>query len=145
MAWVSTAYGHRFPAPGTFVTIEASPPNTGLQCVPEPCAVSSDGRRQVQWPAGHRVRLLDAGAPEIAELPPAAPITSLHKRRWWNVILGNPAGYVPDDALTDQIQIALPANEYLSFGPPWMRSWQVVFLSVLTITSLGIKFAFRLR
>lgn len=145
MAWVSTAYGHRFPAPGALVTIEASPSNAGLQCVPEPCAVSRDGLRQVPWPAGHGVRLLDAAAREIAELPPAAPITSLHKKRWWNVVLGNPAGYVPDDVLVDQVRIALPVNEYLGFGPPWMRSWQVVFLAVLTATSLAIKFAFRLR
>jgi hypothetical protein len=146
MAWLSITYGHRFPAPGAFVAIDASPPDGGLQCVPEPCPVSSDGFWQVAWPGGGRkVRLLDAAAREIADLPPAAPITLLHKRRWWNVVLGNPAGYVPHDALVDQIRIALPENEYLGFGPSWMRSWQVVFLSALTATSLSIKFWFGLR
>lgn len=146
MTWLSTAYGHRFPAPGTWVTIEASPSHGGVQCVPEPCLVLRDGIWQLQWPAReHKVQVLDARAREIAELPPAAPITLLHKRRWWNVVLGNPAGYIPDDVLVDQVQIGLPVNEYLSFGPPWMRSWQVVFVTVLTVTSLAIKFAFRLR
>lgn len=146
MTWLSTTYGHHFPAPGAMITIEASPSHGGLQCHPEPCPVLRDGLWQVQWPTGERkVRLLDGATREIAELPPVAPITLLHKKRWWNVLLGNPAGYVPDDVLVDQVQIGLPVNEYLDFGPPWMRSWQVVFATVLTVTSLAIKFAFRLR
>ena len=52
-------------------------------------------------PAGH----------VISTIPWAAPIATIHKRQWWNVLVGNPAGYLPDDAGVERIEPELAPTD----------------------------------
>ena len=75
----------------------------------------------------------------------AAPVSTVHQKRWWNRLIGNPAGYLPSPGDVDAVVLGLPREEYLPFGPRWLRSWIALFFAVVIIASLGLKFLWRLQ
>jgi hypothetical protein len=64
---------------------------------------------------------------------------------WWNRLIGNPLGYLPDDGPVERIDIDLPPRHVLSVGPEWVRTWLMPFFGALLVTSLLIKIVFRIR
>jgi hypothetical protein len=75
----------------------------------------------------------------------SAPVPTIHKRQWWNALIGNPLGYLPDSSRLEWIELGLPQREYLPFGPAWLRAWYVVFFGVLLAASLAIKVGARIE
>ena len=75
----------------------------------------------------------------VSTIPWSAPIPTIDKRHWWNFLIGNPAGYLPDDAGIERIELDLSPNEYLPFGPAWLRAWYGVFFAALLASSLALK------
>ncbi len=73
------------------------------------------------------------------ELPPQAPTPVLHKRQWWNALIANPAGYLPEDAPVESLRLGLPSHEILPLGPDWMRGWLFTYFVLLIDASLGFK------
>ena len=146
LAWLSQAYGYGFAAPGATLAVRIHPPEAAVTWEPPATRAGDRTAWQVVWPPeGQRVRLLDGGGREVFALPPAAPVTVIHKRRWWNLLLGNPIGYLPDDGGLDRVEMELPALAYHDIGPGWMRDWEAAFFAALLLCSLAIKFAFRIR
>jgi hypothetical protein len=128
LAWLSSAYGHTFPAPGSAPRLETVP-----------AALAAE------WVETSPPRIaLDAGG-ERADVVLAAPVTLLHKRRWWNALIGNPAGYLPAAAAADLIRIELPHREYMAFGPAWLRGWPPLFFSALLAASIALKVLARIE
>ena len=80
----------------------------------------------------------------VGDIALAAPVPTIHKKQWWNRLIGNPLGYLPADSDIDAIEIALPERDYLGFGPSWLRPWYVLFFTILVVGSLAIKMAFRI-
>ena len=74
-----------------------------------------------------------------------APNATIHKRQRWNLLIGNPAGYLPDDAKVERIELGLAPNEYLPFGPAWLRPWFSVFFAALLAGSLALKLVARIE
>lgn len=149
LAWLSTAYGRLEPRPAALVQVRV---------YPESAAVTWDGpvRRApetdawlVAWPGlGEAARLSGPDGRPIVELPLAAPVAVVHKKQWWNALLGNPAGYIPEGAALERVEIGLAKRRYLGFGPGWpgwIGSWEAIFLAVLVISSLAIKLVFRIK
>ncbi len=81
----------------------------------------------------------------VSTVPWAAPIATIHKRQWWNMLFGNPAGYLPDDGAVERIELGLAPNEHLPFGPSWLRPWYAVFFAALLAGSLAVKFVGRVE
>lgn len=126
IVWLDAAYGRALPPPG------------------EPVAVQVAGEFRGQWVAETdsmppQATVLDDGGATVAAISVAAPIPVIHKPRWWNVAIGNPAGYLPADAPIDRIDIDLPRQQFLSVGPEWVRGWEVTFFSVLILFAMGFK------
>jgi len=92
-----------------------------------------------------RIEVLDDRGHTANIIPLPVPVPTVHKYQWWNVLFGNPVGYLPDNAKIDRVEIDLPEQEFLSFGPSWLRSWEFLFLSVVLIVSIVIKVAFRIK
>lgn len=65
----------------------------------------------------------------------------LHARQWWNVLLANPAGYLPDAAGDLEITVQLPEPDLLGFGPGWLNHWLFWFL----VPSVVLGFYWRWR
>jgi hypothetical protein len=123
--WLDTAYGHT-------LEVEGNPPGT---------AVRPDGfdARVVAVPQGPprlEVRHRGAGSEPLVQVAMTAAVTRIEKRRWWNALIGNPAGYLPEDGPVESVILDLRPREYLSFGPPFMRSWPALFFAAVTLASL---------
>lgn len=126
IVWLDGAYGRAVPPPG------------------EPVSVHVPGEFRGRWIAGTsrtppHVEIVNGNGRTIADVAVAAPVPVIHKHRWWNFAIGNPAGYLPHDAPVERIEIDLPRQEFLSLGPEWLRGWEVGFFVALTLFALGFK------
>src|SRR5699024_6143220 len=132
IVWLDASYGHRFPTPQEQVAVEV--PAEGLV-----------GRLDNGLNSPPIAVVADASGTTVTEVILKAPIPLLHKWQGWNLLLGNPAGYLPDDAPVDRVQLALPRLEVLSFGPQWLRGWEPTFFAALMIFAFLLKYLRRLE
>jgi len=139
LAWMSTTYGHGFPDPGAAVEIRTVPNGleARLETVVSPAAAPSEPHREIV--------VIDPSGEVLHRLPWQAPVSTIHKREWWNALLGNPAGYLPDGGPLERIDLDIPAKEYLPIGPAWLKAWYVLFFGVLLAASLAIKVSARIE
>jgi hypothetical protein len=148
LVWVSNSFDASMPRPGEPVEVQAFAQDGGA--LPPlhwqgDARTAGEGRWTVAWPdAGRHLELLNADDEVLLTLPPPAPVGVVHQRRWWNVLLGNPAGYLPPGPV-DAVEIDLPRREYLPFGPGWLRGWIPLFFAVMIAVSLLLKILWRLH
>jgi hypothetical protein len=74
-----------------------------------------------------------------------APAGIVHKRHWLNVLVGNPAGYLPEQARTSSIRLHLPYREFIPIGPSWMRGWEAVYFLSALVVSLWLRWRWKLN
>ena len=151
LAWMSNAFDAYFPTAGQKITVTAVADDTH-QVPPmhwqggEAETAETPGRWQVPWPGENApMRLIDSDGSVLLTLPTKAPVSTVHQRRWWNDLVGNPAGYLPRPGDVDAVELGLPGVEFLNFGPSWLRSWITLFFLVVIVASLGLKFHWRLH
>jgi len=149
MAWASTRFGHEFPEPGAPVTLSGQPELSlapvHWQTSGADTPVYDAGVWTARWPGqSQRLVLIDDGL-KLLELPLAAPVPQIHKRVWWNSLLGNPAGYLPDQGSVDLVNIDLPARNYLPVGPRWLGHWLTLFLAASVASALLTKKLFKIH
>lgn len=126
IVWLSNDYGYRFPSDSEQAVAQATPGDY----VAEMVAHEGTSRRVVvREPQGN----------VVSDVPVGAPVPIIEKRRWWNLLIGNPAGYLPDTGPVDSVHIELPALEVVPFGPGWARGWEVIFFALFLVFSLIIK------
>ena len=156
LVWVSNAYGVKFPEPGTLVQVRAiadadaatpsqwewdGAPTRLIEGIEAPGTAWS-----VPWPEpGEPIALRAADGATVAELPPERPTPVLHKRQWWNALIGNPGGYLEPGNPAAAVHLDLPKKEMLPFGPDWMRGWEFLYFVLLIIGSLALKFIWRIH
>ncbi len=148
MAWASSQYGYDFPAAGDPVSVTTLPAEAAaeLRWHGGQAPTLEDGAWTVAWPAQRDGTELVTGAgSELLGLPLPAPVPQVHKKVWWNSLLGNPAGYLADDSPVDVVFLELPAQRHLPFGPGWLGNWLTVFLVVSVTGALVTKSVFRIH
>ncbi len=151
LVWMSNAFDASFPSAGQKIAVVAVPDDTH-QIPPMHWRGGEveDGKQAgswtVSWPdAAAPIELVDSDGTVVLTLPTEAPASTVHQKRWWNKLIGNPAGYLPSPGDLDAVALALPSEEFLPVGPSWLRSWIALFFAVVIITSLGLKFYWRLH
>jgi hypothetical protein len=145
LVWLAGAYGFTAPQPGAEVRIAATPADVGLTVDPESAANTTADGILLIWPADPAaVHIADSSGTIVERLPGDPPIDVVAKRQWWNALLGNPAGYLPDTAAADAVTFELPRRELLGFGPGWLRGWEATFIASVLIASIAIKLVFRI-
>jgi hypothetical protein len=144
--WVAGQFGYSSPAPGETVHITASPARSGqsLRWTPAEGVTDSEEGWHVSWPASGQTVQLAQGDQPLLSLPLPAEVPVIHKKQWWNSLMANPIGYLPDTVDTDLITIGLPPQTIIPFGPGWMQGWMFTFFMVFLISSLGFKFILRI-
>ncbi|HMR33549.1 MAG TPA: hypothetical protein PKA13_19835 [Geminicoccaceae bacterium] len=140
LAWVSHAYSYDLPAPGRVVPVTVEPAGIAVTLAP-----AAPEETAVTWPGqGERIDLRQDGSTSIEIPADELELGLVHKRRWWNWLLGNEAGYLPDDGPADTVRFGLEPREVLSVGPSWVRGWAFVYFASLLLVSLAIKLGFRI-
>jgi hypothetical protein len=126
LAWLAVAYGYSYPEVAQAPHLRTTP-------------ATLHARWQADQASTPHLTVTDTSGRIVADVTMAAPVPVVHPRRWWNSLLGNPAGYLPERSGVDLVEIDLPRREYLSFGPPWLRWWPAPFLLTLIVISLLLK------
>ena len=140
LAWLAATYDTAAPAAGTPVPVTSVPADAAIQVMPPATEPSS-----IAWPEpGGEYQVADSTGTIFAAPATASPPSIVHKRVWWNALLGNEAGYLPDTAAVDAIYLAVPSRELWTVGPSWMHGWLFVYLVSLIVVSLFVKFAFKI-
>jgi hypothetical protein len=124
--WLGIAYGSFYPTPGSAVAVDAGSYSGRW--------VAADGAD----PSPH-VEIAAPTGEVVSRAEVKAPVPVIAKRRWWNALYGNPAGYLPEDAPVDHVSIDLPRQVLLPFSSPWLNGWETVFLPSIFILALGYK------
>jgi hypothetical protein len=151
LIWMSNVYDALPPPVGEKIRIEAMadathqlPPMRWSGGYAE--ETGEEGVWQIAWPSNQQpMRLIDSDGMTLVQLPGAAPVSTIHQKRWWNRLFGNPSGYLPGPGDVDAVEIGLPSEEFQPFGPGWLRNWISLFFGVIVIGSLTLKFAWRLH
>ncbi|MEM7024147.1 MAG: hypothetical protein AAF637_16385 [Pseudomonadota bacterium] len=149
LVWISNSFGLVTPAPGEPIEVEAvASAGANLPALHWSAAVATsegEGEWIVRWPEpGTRLALQDADGKVLLDLPTPSPGSVVHQRRWWNALIGNPAGYLPPGPV-DVVTIGLPTRTFLPFGPSWLRGWIPLFFAVVIAVSLALKLVWRLH
>ena len=132
MAWLHTHYAYDLPAPDSAVEVRVEPDIAHARMIAE-----------ADEPP--RVEVRDDQGVLLQSVQLDAPVPVIHKKAWWNALIGNPLGYLPDDAPIERVEIGLPERQYLPIGPDWARNWLAVFLATVLAGSLLLKVLFRIR
>lgn len=132
LVWADARFGESFPPPG------------------ETVSVSVPGDFQGRWigrddGAEPVAEVTDTAGNRIAEISFPAPASTVHKWTWWNLLIGNPAGYLPESAPFDRVEVALPRQQFISVGPGWLRGWEPVFLLSTFLFALALKYVRRIE
>jgi len=155
LVWISNAYGVTMPPAGTGIEVRAIPTESaspsGWQwhgAAAEAIELPDEPGRawRLSWPGpASSATLITGRGEQVLELPPAHPAPVVHKRQWWNALIGNPAGYLPPASPAEAIDLDLPKKQMLPFGPGWMRGWEFLYFVLLVIGSLALKVVWRIH
>lgn len=147
IVWVSNEFAYQNPATGSAVAVAIEPGeavNGRLAWSAADAAQRTETGWVISWPSpGHPLSLLQDGK-SLFKLPPAFSIPVMHKRQWWNWLLANPAGYLPEEAIFEAVDIDLPEQQFLLFGPAWLRGWMFTFFTSFLLSSIGFKLALKI-
>lgn len=142
--WVSGEFGHVLPNAESEVFFSIEPISSDINWSPASEARVKDGGWAVNWPSqAGSVTMLEGRQPLLV-LPLEEPIPVIHKRRWWNLLVANPLGYLPKDSKTDVVHFELPEAIIIGSGPSWMRGWMFSFFMSFLLSSFGFKLLLRL-
>lgn len=150
LPWLSDTFEHAPPSPGSTVTVTAVPiASVAAQyewVPPQPAISGARSAWLITWPSAERSLLLRAvGDRVLLRLPLAKPVAIVQVRSSWNWLVGNPAGYLPQDGPIETVAFDLPPLEIVHFGPSWARGWLPYFLCCAIACSLLLKRLWRIE
>lgn len=147
--WVAGEYGYVTPAAGSEVFLSIEPAGSEVHWSSTTQVGINAGGWVINWPAqGQSLTMHEGmtgeGQPPLLVLPLERAIPIIHKKRWWNWLMANPLGYLPENGNTDVIQIDLPEAVIIDSGPAWIRGWMFSFFMAFLLSSIGLKLLLRL-
>ena len=146
LPWLALRFGWNLPEPGAPVVVTVQPARGGLLWQPPLAPISPAGRWAVPWPRPEDpATLRDEAGTVLLRLPPAQPAPAFTKRRWWRLFFGDEAGYLPDGAPVESVELALPRKVVVPGAPPWLAGWEFPFFGGMLLFSVAIKLRFRIH
>lgn len=139
IVWVSNQYSYHVPEPGESITVTTAPPTM----------LALDATEDGTWvatypPVNSPVAISTVTGETLVQLPLDGPVPVVHKKLWWNSLIGNAAGYLPADATVDEVRFGLREIRLHRIGPDWSQTWELPYFLILIVASLVIKSAFKI-
>ncbi len=119
--WLSNEFGALPPPPGTALKWCVYPATAATRVRFDTLQFAADGCVVAPWPKAPVPISIDSEI--VALVPWSGSSQVLHAPKWWNELIGNPAGYLPASVGTLQIGFTLPPRSLLPFGPTWLGDW----------------------
>lgn len=143
--WVAGEFAYGAPAPGSEVIVRAEPSSAGIEWSPAAGAIGHADGWVIKWPGPDQSLTMNQDGRVVLVLPAADAIPVIHKKRWWNLLMANPLGYLPADGQTDIIYIEMPEAVFIGAGPAWIRGWMFSFFGIFLLSSIVFKLLLRLH
>jgi len=109
--------------------------------------IKSGAIETINWPAINNPIYLQNSTGNVTIMSFPFNISNIiHKKQWWNTLIGNPAGYLTDDSDINSISFDFKPQQIIGFGPPWVRSWLFIYFfmtfsfSIIFLVVFKIKF-----
>lgn len=147
--WIAGEFAYQAPNPGSEVMVRTEPAASDIQWSSAPETQIPENKNNgdgwlIKWPSKSQPVTMSDGHRTLLVLPLAHNVPIIHKKRWWNLLMANPIGYLPKDGTTDVVHIELPEKIFIGAGPGWMRGWMFSFFMAFLLSSVGFKLLFRL-
>src|SRR3546814_5810214 len=127
LAWLYGAYGHVLPERPDEVRRGTGPQGYRASLrLPQTASVDT-----VAVGGAPLLRVQDGTGRVIEERPMSAPVTSLHKEQWWNVLIDNPLGPLASASPPELVETELPRPAELPIGPWWLSTRGFFFFTTL--------------
>jgi hypothetical protein len=144
VVWVAGEFAYDAPAAGAEIEFTAEPARGDLAFAPSGWALETADGWVLPWPGAGEEVALEAGGDPVLTLPLRRQVPVIHQKRWWNLLMANPLGYLPDGSAADVVHIGLPEHQYLGFGPDWLRGWMFSFFLLFLLSSVAFKFLLKI-
>jgi len=105
---------------------------------------SDDQAWEFNWPKNGLDLRLKQGETNILNISSDSISPLVHKRQWWNWLIGNPMGYLPADSEIDQLMFNFRQKKIIEVGPSWMHGWMFTFFMSFLVFSLAFKFILKI-
>ncbi|MFV1966824.1 MAG: hypothetical protein ACC628_15470, partial [Pirellulaceae bacterium] len=142
LCWVETTFAYASLRPGDTVAVTFAPRTANVRVHPGDAGRwVRPGTMDLVVPAGHAVRFEDASGVVLFDntlSTPASPV--IQPYRWWNVLIGNEAGYLPADTAVDEIRFHFRRRTILQGMPRWLSTWEFPYFLAMTVTALSLRF-----
>jgi hypothetical protein len=146
LVWLDSAFGYRPPVPEQPVRVSASPPDEAIQAHPANALMGDDQGWRIRWPeSGDEVQLRDGQGAPLVVIGGAPTSHLIEQRQWWNVLVGNPMGYLPESSRINRLEFGFELRYLHDAGPRWLRSWAAPFFISMIALSILIKVVFRIE
>ena len=135
--WMSGSYAYERLADGARIAmVTVADDASGTRATNAVATVTADD--------GGALAVVDGQGVPIVSLAQGRLSDTIHRWQWWNLLIGNPAGYLPADSAVTEVTVALPQARYLPGVPDWMAGWEFLYLLTTTLASLATKLLLRL-
>jgi len=142
--WVAGEFAYQTPTARSEVLLTTEPASSDILWSTTTQVRIAEAGWVINWPAKEESITMNADHQHLLTLPLEHDIPIIHKKRWWNLLMANPLGYLPKDGKTDVIHINLPEAVIIASGPSWIRGWMFSFFITLFLSSIIFKRLLRL-
>ncbi len=144
-SWMHSKYAYVSPVPREHVAVESWPKGSSVLVTDMSARSAVYTNAFIMTEDATGIELADVSGSALASIsfPPRG--SAIAQKAWWSLLLGNPLGYLPDDAGVSEIHASFPRKAFLPFGPHWLRGWETVFIGGMTVFSLIMKLAFKIE
>lgn len=73
------------------------------------------------------------------------PIPFIIKKKWWNILLSSPVGYITDDSQIEVISINYPEKIIFNKMPHIINGWELFFFIGIFISALPLRIIFKVQ
>jgi len=98
----------------------------------------------LMWPAEGQIRVLTNGTEQVLSAP-FKPVSIIHKKQWWNVLIANPAGYLDEQALIDEVTFEFPAATVPSWMDDYLGGWFWFYMLITLLCSIAFMVIFKIK
>ena len=143
--WVAGEFGYETPTARSEVLLTAEPVTSDILWSTTTEVRITEGGWVINWPSKGESLTMNDDHQLLLTLPLEHDIPIIHKKRWWNLLIANPLGYLPKDGKTDVIHINLPEAVIIGSGPSWIHGWMFSFFITFLLSSMLFKHLLRLH